>query len=129
MKQLIEIIENLRVRGIGFRSLTEALDTTTAQGWRAFDDAFARYLASKNVTASQPQHSRGIGADSKTSHRMECDVSESRRMPSEAAPCDGVTLSEDQCDDAFDERAAIHEFDGGFSRAEAERLTRDEGSN
>jgi hypothetical protein len=31
MKQLIETIEALRVRGIGFRSLTEALDTTTAQ--------------------------------------------------------------------------------------------------
>ena len=31
MKQLIETIENLRVRGIGVRSLTEALDTTTAQ--------------------------------------------------------------------------------------------------
>jgi hypothetical protein len=31
MKQLIETIENLRMRGIGFRSLTEALDTTTAQ--------------------------------------------------------------------------------------------------
>jgi hypothetical protein len=27
MKQLIETIENLRMRGIGFRSLTEALDT------------------------------------------------------------------------------------------------------
>src|SRR6266404_4624097 len=42
MKQLIETVETLRVRGIGFRSLTEALDTTTAQGrlvfhmfWRA----------------------------------------------------------------------------------------------
>jgi len=32
MKQLIETIETLRVRGIGFRSSTEALDTTTAQG-------------------------------------------------------------------------------------------------
>jgi DNA invertase Pin-like site-specific DNA recombinase len=31
IKQLIETVENLRVRGIGFRSLTEALDTTTAQ--------------------------------------------------------------------------------------------------
>src|SRR5580704_17971117 len=31
MKQLIETVETLRVRGIGFRSLTEALDTTTAQ--------------------------------------------------------------------------------------------------
>ena len=36
MKQLIETIENLRMRGIGFRSLTEALDTTTAQGWLVF---------------------------------------------------------------------------------------------
>jgi DNA invertase Pin-like site-specific DNA recombinase len=36
MKQLIETVENLRVRGIGFRSLTEALDTTTAQGRLVF---------------------------------------------------------------------------------------------
>jgi DNA invertase Pin-like site-specific DNA recombinase len=36
MKQLIETIENLRLRGIGFRSLTEALDTTTAQGRPVF---------------------------------------------------------------------------------------------
>jgi DNA invertase Pin-like site-specific DNA recombinase len=31
MKQLIETVETLRLRGIGFPSLTEALDTTTAQ--------------------------------------------------------------------------------------------------
>ena len=30
MKQLIETVETLRLRGIGFPSLTEALDTTTA---------------------------------------------------------------------------------------------------
>jgi DNA invertase Pin-like site-specific DNA recombinase len=36
MKQLIETIETLRVRGIGFRSLTEALDTMTAQGRLVF---------------------------------------------------------------------------------------------
>jgi DNA invertase Pin-like site-specific DNA recombinase len=36
MKQLIETIENLRMRGIGFRSLTEALDTTTAPGRLVF---------------------------------------------------------------------------------------------
>ena len=30
MKQLIETVETLRFGGIGFRSLTEALDTTTA---------------------------------------------------------------------------------------------------
>jgi DNA invertase Pin-like site-specific DNA recombinase len=32
MKQLIETVETLRLRGIGFRSLTEALDTTTRRG-------------------------------------------------------------------------------------------------
>src|SRR5580693_4435071 len=36
MKQLIETIEELRLRGIGFRSLTEAMDTTTAQGVLVF---------------------------------------------------------------------------------------------
>ena len=35
MKQLIETVETLRL-GIGFRSLTEALDTTTAQGRLVF---------------------------------------------------------------------------------------------
>ena len=32
MKQLIEIVDQLKTRGIGFRSLTEAIDTTTAAG-------------------------------------------------------------------------------------------------
>jgi DNA invertase Pin-like site-specific DNA recombinase len=32
MKQLIETIEKLRLRNIGFRSLTESIDTTMAQG-------------------------------------------------------------------------------------------------
>jgi DNA invertase Pin-like site-specific DNA recombinase len=36
MKQLIATIEKLRVKGIGFRNLTEALDTTTAQGGLVF---------------------------------------------------------------------------------------------
>ena len=36
MKQLIETVETLRMRGIGFRSMTEALDTTTAQGRLVF---------------------------------------------------------------------------------------------
>jgi DNA invertase Pin-like site-specific DNA recombinase len=36
MKQLIETIEALRLRGIGFRSVTEAIDTTTAQGVLVF---------------------------------------------------------------------------------------------
>ena len=36
LKQLIGTVEQLRARGIGFRSLTEALDTTTAQGLLVF---------------------------------------------------------------------------------------------
>ena len=36
MKQLIETIEKLRLRNIGFRSLTESLDTTTPQGRLVF---------------------------------------------------------------------------------------------
>src|SRR3954468_10719690 len=36
MKQLIETVETLRVRRIGFRSLSEALDTTNAQGRLVF---------------------------------------------------------------------------------------------
>ncbi len=36
MKQLIETIEKLRLRNIGFQSLTEAIDTTTAQGVLVF---------------------------------------------------------------------------------------------
>src|SRR5215472_19186130 len=36
MKQLIETVEQLRVRDVGFRSLTEALKTKTAQGRLVF---------------------------------------------------------------------------------------------
>ena len=36
MKQLIETIESLRLCGVGFRSLTEAIDTTTPQGVLVF---------------------------------------------------------------------------------------------
>jgi DNA invertase Pin-like site-specific DNA recombinase len=45
MKQLIETVETVRLRGIGFRSLTETLDTTTAQGRLVFHmfDALAEF--------------------------------------------------------------------------------------
>jgi DNA invertase Pin-like site-specific DNA recombinase len=36
LKQLIETVENLEERGIGFRSLTEAIDTTTPGGRLVF---------------------------------------------------------------------------------------------
>jgi DNA invertase Pin-like site-specific DNA recombinase len=60
MKQLIETLENLRVRGIGFRSLTEALDTTTAQGRLVFhmfgalaDDAECAVMRSLTARAER----------------------------------------------------------------------------
>ena len=34
--QLIETVEQLRLRNFGFRSLTEAIDTTTAEGVLVF---------------------------------------------------------------------------------------------
>ena len=37
MKQLIETFEKLRLRNIGFQSLTEAIDTTTVQGVLVLD--------------------------------------------------------------------------------------------
>ena len=57
MKQLIETIEELRLRGIGFCSLTEALDTTTAQGRLVFHmfgglAEFERSLIRKRTQAS-----------------------------------------------------------------------------
>ena len=36
VRQLIDTVENLDARGIGFRSLTEAIDTTTAGGRLVF---------------------------------------------------------------------------------------------
>ena len=62
MKQLIETIENLRVRGSGFRSLTEALDTTTAQGrlvfhmfgaWAEFERSLIRKRTQAGLAAAR----------------------------------------------------------------------------
>jgi DNA invertase Pin-like site-specific DNA recombinase len=57
MKQLIETIESLRVKGIGFCSLTEAVDTTTAQGRAVFhmfgaSAEFERSLLRERIQAS-----------------------------------------------------------------------------
>jgi hypothetical protein len=68
-----------------------------------------------------------LGSSFSFSQGNGCDVSELPETPSVSAACDGVTPSEAQFDDyAFGERAGILEFDGGYSRAEAERLARAE---
>src|ERR1700690_2946335 len=65
MKQLIERVEKLRVRGIHFRSLTEALDTTTAQGLLVFHmfSALAEFERSliRERTRAGLAAARGIG--------------------------------------------------------------------
>jgi DNA invertase Pin-like site-specific DNA recombinase len=60
MKQLIETIETLRLRNIGFRSLTESLDTTTAQGLLVFHmfsalAEFERACRSCRIAADWPR--------------------------------------------------------------------------
>jgi Protein of unknown function (DUF3631) len=102
-------------------------DGRTAKGYylSAFADAFVRYLLQQNVTTSQIEDVRGAPSDFKTSQGNWCDVSELREIPSVSAAGDGVTPSEAQFDDdAFEERAAIFEFDGCYSRHEAEQLAR-----
>ena len=62
MKLLIETIEKLRLTNIGFRSLTEALDTTTAQGrlvfhmfgaWAEFERSLIRERTQAALAASR----------------------------------------------------------------------------
>src|SRR6201984_1300092 len=55
MKQLIETVETLRLRGIGFRSLTEALDTTTAQGRLVFHMFGAPAGVERSLTRERPK--------------------------------------------------------------------------
>ena len=45
------------------------------------------------------------------------------KFPTQNTKCRGV-LNEESLKEAFEERAAIMEFDGGLSRQEAERLAR-----
>ena len=55
MKQLIENVEILRLRGISFRSLTEALDTTTAQGVRRDKAALSSGCEAHPAISLQPE--------------------------------------------------------------------------
>lgn len=104
-------------------------DDRTAKGYyrHAFGDAFARYLPPENVTTSQLKDSCRFEAYPKTSRGNDCDVCKLPETPRVPAACDGVTASEaPPDDDDFQERAGIIEFDGGYSRAEAERRARAE---
>jgi hypothetical protein len=63
--KLIETIERLRLRGIGFRSITEVIDTTTAQGvlvFRMFSALaeFERALIRERTRGTRDVDGRGL---------------------------------------------------------------------
>ncbi len=122
------------LRPFDIKPTTIRIGDITAKGYELewFTDAFSRYPPSQTVTPSQPL---------KTSEKREnrsvtskSDVTDEKRgKPLKTRDCYDVT---DQIpplggngtvdDEAFQERAAIAEFDGGFTREEAERLARGE---
>jgi DNA invertase Pin-like site-specific DNA recombinase len=94
MKQLIETIEKLRVRGIGFRSLTEALDTTTAQGRLVFHmfgalAEFERSLIRERTQAGLAAARRAGGTGGRPPKLTDDDVEAAKAML--ANPDIGVT--------------------------------------
>src|SRR5438874_12463436 len=96
MKQLIETVENLRVRGIGFRSLIEALDTTTAQGRLVFHlfgtlAEFERSLIRERVQAGLGAARRASRTGGRPPKLTDDDIEAAKAML--AKPDIGVTKS------------------------------------
>jgi hypothetical protein len=100
-------------------------DGRTPKGYyrRVFEDAFARYRPpEQNATTPQTRDSAGC-SENQTATNGDGVAFGNREKPEDAADCGGVAdrAGEDAlCD--FLERAGILEYDGGFSRADAERL-------
>jgi DNA invertase Pin-like site-specific DNA recombinase len=102
MKQLIETIEELRLKGIGFRSLTEALDTTTAQGRLVFHmfGALAEFERSliRERTQAGLAAARRVGRTGGRPPKLTGDAGQSRhrRDSNRASPrrlsCDALSL-------------------------------------
>lgn len=99
-------------------SSTIRVDGKTAKGYKlaAFEDTFARWLPSQNVTPSQVNDSLGFGPESKRHNQPNVTVLNSPK-PSKSLGCDGVTdekgdgdIDADEGD--LEERLAIMEYDG-----------------
>lgn len=63
LKDLLHIMERIEMAGAGFRSLTEAIDTTTAAGWGG-DGAPLRHQRTNRLTHRRrvpAGHGRSIG--------------------------------------------------------------------
>jgi hypothetical protein len=123
--QVARLLKPLRVSSGSIR----LPDGSTPKGYHlaAFRDAFARYLPAENATTPQPQDFRGSAPDFKTPQGNGCGVSGFAEIPRVSAGC-GVVADREPLlyDGEFAERSAIREYDGGYSRPEAERLARAE---
>lgn len=104
------------------------LNTTSAdedEPMKAYDllDAFARKIG---VTPVTPPHHRGVTGGVTRNYKP------NQLLRKRVTPVTPVTPQNDNVWDendwrmAFEERAAILEYDGGHSRQEAERLAREE---
>jgi putative DNA primase/helicase len=104
-------------------------DRRTPKGYyrKQFEDAFSRYLPTfQNATTPQAKELAAFG-DFRNATSGDGVAFQNRENPSVSASCGVVALPDSGHEDAeFGERAAIIEYDGGYSRAEAERRARAE---
>jgi len=94
-----------------------------------FADAWARYLTHDTApeSATTPQVSKDKDLGSNAKRHMDdapptCGVLESGKKPNKSNGCGGVAFPSEERWALCEERAAIREYEGGYSRSEAERL-------
>jgi putative DNA primase/helicase len=128
VRQLAKLLEPFKVTPTKFRA---AGYTPGTRGYQrtAFTDPFARYLSDEpeeDATTPRAQNSAGS--------RVTCPPAAERfvadlgaRDPNQKKACGVVACgpSEAHLEELFEERAAILEYDGGLSRAEAEARARE----
>jgi DNA invertase Pin-like site-specific DNA recombinase len=79
IKQLIETIDRLRLRGIGFSSVTEAIDTTMAQGILVFHMFSA--LAELERTLIRERMRAGLAAARRANPAAQSCLRSSKGLP------------------------------------------------
>jgi putative DNA primase/helicase len=121
-RQLAALLKAYKVKP---RTVRRGIETEKGYKVEWLSGLFTAYLPPRSVTASQPSIPTAFDADRSVTSALEAtpDVTQAcSRKPSISVHCDAVTDREAPLDDdAFQERAAILEFVGAYSRAEAER--------
>lgn len=114
-----------RLKEYGINSKTVRIDYKTPKGFELsqFVDAFARYLASIPLpSATPPQTTVTAGYNVADSNFVAATDNEKKtRKPALSNDCCAVADKYPLEGEAFDERAAIAEYDGGLPRSEAEK--------